>query len=451
MTIDIDPAVVRDDLQAKGVKYALANFVDVHGTCKGKAVPISHLTSMAAGSELYTGAAVDGVPQAVSDDEVATIPDLSAGVVLPWNGDVAWFPSDLHLRGEPFTACSRGVLHRVVAEAAALGLAPMMGMETEFMVMRRAEDGTLHPVDAGDTLAKPCYDIPALLHNLEVVTELVESMNSLGWDVYSFDHEDANGQFETDFTYSDAVTMADRFVFFRLMAKEVCRRHGLEAVFLPKPFANRTGNGSHMNVSMASLATGDNLFATDDDPRGAGLSEVGYHFIGGVLRHAAAICAVVAPTVNSYKRLVRRGNDSGFTWAPVFACYGTNNRTNMLRIPMAGARVELRAADMSVNPYLGAAMLFAAGLEGIRDGVDPGEPHHENMYLYSDDELVKMGISYLPRTLLEAVEAFADDPLSRVVFGEDLFSSFIELKKQEWESYHTAISPWELAHYGRIY
>jgi glutamine synthetase len=199
-------------------------------------------------------------------------------------------------------------------------------------------------------------------------------------------------------------------------------------------------------MSLADVA-GQNLFATDNDPRGLGLSELGYQFIAGILKHAPSICAVVAPTVNSYKRLIRRSNNSGFTWAPIFGCYGGNNRTNMLRIPLAGGRVECRAADSANNPYLAAALMLAAGLEGIRDAADPGSPNMDNMYLLSDDELAARGIPHLPTDLGEALDAFEADPLTREVFGADMHASFLDLKRAEFEGYTAHVSAWELDRY----
>lgn len=442
---------LKDSLQDKGVKYALASFVDIHGMCKAKAVPLSHFGQMMAGSELFTGAALDGVPQAVSDEEVSARPDPDSATILPWNSEIVWFASDLYLQGKPFDACCRGILKKVLAEAAEMGFTFNMGIETEFFILKETADGRGAPVSDRDTLAKPCYDLPGLLDNFTWVQEIVEAMNQLGWDVYSFDHEDGNGQFETDFTYCDALKMADRLTFFKLMVKEIAKKHGYFATFMPKPFADRTGSGAHYNMSLADLKTGENLFVDVDDPRRCGLSKLGYQFISGVLRHAQAICAVIAPTVNSYKRLVPKGSMSGFTWAPVYICYGNNNRTNMLRIPLGGGRVECRAADISSNLYLGAAMILAAGLEGIREGLDPGEPHTENMYEYSLKELEEKGIKFLPRTLGGAIAAFASDPLSKSVMGDLMYQTYVDFKTQEWEEYHSYVSDWEIQRYLKFF
>jgi glutamine synthetase len=449
--VPTDIQSLQSTLEAHGVRYAFASYADVHGVSKGKMVPIGHLDRMLRGSELFTGAALDGVPQQVSDDEVAAVPDAAHAVVLPWKPEVAWFPSDLHLHGEPFEACSRNILKRQLAQAAQLGYRFNLGMETEFFILKDDERGEPVPAAARDTHAKPCYDLRLLLDNFGPVAELVEAMNTLGWDVYSFDHEDANGQFETDFMYADALTMADRFVFFRFMANEIARKHGYYASFMPKPFENRTGSGAHYNMSLADPASGTNLFEADHDPRGCGISRLAYQFIAGVLKHGAAISAVIAPTVNSYKRLVRQGSMSGFTWAPVFVCYGNNNRTNMIRVPMGGGRIECRAADIACNPYLGAALVLAAGLEGIREGLDPGEPHRENMYLHSDAELVAMGVGWLPRNLEEAIDAFEADPLARAVFGELMFKTYVDFKRAEWREYHNYVSDWERKRYLKFF
>ncbi|MEO0376452.1 MAG: type III glutamate--ammonia ligase, partial [Cyanobacteria bacterium P01_A01_bin.17] len=299
-------------LQDQGVKYAMASFVDIHGMCKGKVVPMSHFDRMMQGSELFTGAALDGVPQEINDDEVGTMPDPDSVTVLPWNSEIAWFASDLHLVGEPFEACSRTILKRVLKQAADMGYRFNLGIETEFFIFKETENG-FAPVSDRDTLPKAAYALPTVLDNYKIIDRIVTAMNDLGWDVYSFDHEDAQGQFETDFTYCDGLKMADRLTFFRFMVKELAREEGYFASFMPKPFANQTGSGAHYNMSLADLETGKNLF--EDPLDTCGLSKLGYQFIAGVLKHAKAIVSVTCPTVNSYKRLVRKGSMSGFTWA----------------------------------------------------------------------------------------------------------------------------------------
>jgi glutamine synthetase len=443
--------VSRASLEAEGVKYLLASYVDMHGVSKAKVVPIDHYDRMMSGSELFTGAALDGVPQDVSDEEVAALPDPSSMLILPWNKEFAWFASDLWTKGARFEPSSRNILKKSVARAEALGFDMKLGMEAEFFVFRDGDDFGREPVSSRHHLAKPAYDLSRLLDNQPWLGELVGAMNELGWSVYSLDHEDGIGQFEIDFKYFSALTMADNFVFFRLMANEITRKHGAFASFMPKPFGDRAGSGAHFNVSLADMETGKNLFKSDCDPRGCRLSELGYQFIAGVLRHLPAICAVVAPTVNSYKRLVKQGSMSGFTWAPIYCCYGNNNRTNTIRIPRDGERVELRAADSACNPYLGAAMVLAAGLEGIEQKLDPGEPHLDNMYLKTPKELAALNIKTLPPTLDEAVDAFEADPLSRTVFGDAMFHSWIDFKREEWRHYLNHVSDWELQRYLKFF
>lgn len=448
--LELKPEQVKPTLLEQGVKYCFSSYVDLHGRIKGKIVPISHFDQMVKGSELYTGAAVDGVPQEINDEEVSSHPDVAHGFILPWNPQVALFPSNLYNKGVPFEACSRNILCRQVEAAAKMGYRMNLGVETEFFVLKRDEDGAVHTISDRDALDKPCYDVPTATDNFHWLTQLVDAMDNLGWDVYSFDHEDARSQFEIDFMYSDVLTMADRVTFFRYMANEIVRSHGYFASFMPKPFADMTGSGAHFNMSMEDIETGKNLFEAatpEEDVKGVGLTQLGVWFTGGILKHAAAICCAIAPTVNSYKRLVRQGSMSGSTWAPVFVTYGNNNRTNMLRVPLSGNRVECRAVDIACNPYLGAALIFAAGLEGIREQIDPGDPHRDNLHKYTADDVLKSGISLLPRDLGEAIDAFEADPLSKEVFGQEMFDSFIAYKRREWEEYNFAVTDWETNRY----
>jgi glutamine synthetase len=440
----------REELRERGVRYCLSSYVDVHGITKAKAVPIDHFTGMMRGSELFTGAAIEGLGQEPSDDELSLWPDLDAITVLPWDTTMAWAPGCLHYHGEPWPMCSRTILKRQVERAAARGLVFNLGIETEFYLVRR-DDGRVVPANPKDVLAKAAYDIVGLLENMTYMDEMISHMNSLGWDVHSFDHEDANSQFEFDFSYTDCLTMADRFVLWRMMSKVIARKHGMEVTFMPKPYADRTGNGGHFNMSMADPQTGENLFSDPEDARGCNISSLAYSFAAGVLRHAPAIVAVTCPTVNSYKRLVKTGSMTGFTWAPVYISYGNNNRTHMLRIPTGSPRVESRAVDTSCNPYLAAALMLAAGLEGIEEGLDPGDPIGLNMYEQTDADLQRLGVSVLPRTLLEAIEAFDSDPLAEQVFGSGLKRSYSELKAGEWWAYHNSVSEWEIDRYLTLY
>lgn len=439
-------AAKREELRGQGIRHVLAAYTDVHGVGKAKAVPIDHFTGLMRGSELFTGAALDGLGQGPADDELSVRPDLNRIVELPWEPGVAWAPGHLYWHGEPWPMCSRVVLQRAVDRAAALGFVFNLGIETEFYLVRR-EGHEIVPANARDVLEKAAYDIVDLLENLPFLDEIVGYMNRLGFDVHSFDHEDSNSQFEFDFAYADVMTTADRQTLFRMMMKTVARRHGCDVTFMPKPYANRTGTGAHFNMSLADIRTGENLFADPSDPRGCGVSQLAYQFIAGVLAHAPALTALACPTVNSYKRLVKSGSMTGFTWAPIFRSYGGNNRTHMIRLPMTSPRVESRAVDATTNTYLAAAAYLQAGLDGIEQELDPGDPLRLDMYLLDDAGLDQLGVKTLPRTLLEAVEAFDADPLMERVLGPELKRSYAELKTREWWEYHETISPWEIDRY----
>lgn len=436
----------RKRLEDAGVRYCLAAYTDVHGVGKAKAVPVDHLDSMVRGSELFTGAALDGLGQGPKDDELAVMPELSRAVQLPWQREVAWVPGPLYYRGEPWPMCSRVVLQRAIDRARDLGLVFNLGIETEFYLVRR-DGAAIEPANPNDVLDKACYDITGLLDALPFVDEMVQHMNRLGWGVHSFDHEDSNSQFEFDFSYTDAMSMADRQTLWRMMVKTVARRHGAEVTLMPKPYSTRTGTGAHFNMSLADIESGDNRFADAEDPRGCGLSELAYGFIAGVLRHARTLTALAAPTVNSYKRLVASGSRTGVTWAPVSISYGRNNRTHMLRVPGTSPRLETRAVDGTCNPYLTAAAYLQAGLDGIEEGLDPGDPIDRDMYALSDSERASLGVSSLPRTLLESVESLDRDPFSERVLGGELKEAYVELKSAEWWEYHNTISEWEIERY----
>jgi glutamine synthetase len=448
-----DISRIQQELKNKGVKYCLGAYVDIHGIPKGKFVPVDHLAHMAAGSELYTGYALDGLGQAPHEDEIASLPDLDHIIQLPWQPEVAWMPADNTFHGKPYELNTRVALKRVMAQAAELGYGFNLGIEGELFVLKQHDDGSLSIPNPDDRLVKPCYDVRGFLDQFTWLDKVATCINNLGWDLYSFDHEDANGQYEFDFRYADALTSCDRFIFFRYMTKHYAKEEGLLATFMPKPFANRTGNGAHFNMSLYDLESGSNLFACDPaaDPKGLGLTELGYQFIGGIIKHGRALCAVLSPTVNSYKRLVRQGDMAYFSWAPVFNSFGSNNRTNSVRVPMNGGRCESRNADGSVNPYLAATLALAAGLEGIREAIDPGKPQDDNLYELSDAEREARGIEFLPQNLIEAVGAFAGDPFVEQVLGEELRDEFIHYKVKEWDAYHQTVSEWEVERYSHLF
>lgn len=451
---DAELASIKADLIERGVKYCLGAYVDIHGCPKGKIVPVAHFEHFARGSELYTGYALDGLGQAPHDDEIASVPDLARGVQLPWQREVMWYPADNTFHSEPYPISPRVVFKKVLAEAAALGFAFNLGIECEVYFVKLDERGRLIVPNPDDDLMKSCYDVKRFFDAFPLVDRLATTINDLGWDLYSFDHEDGNSQFEFDFKFADGLTMADRYIFFRFMAKKYAADAGLLATFMPKPFADETGNGAHFNMSLAGLESGANLFkpaGASDDPHCLGLSRLGYAFIAGILRHGRALCAAFAPTVNSYKRLIRRGAMGYYSWAPVFNSFGTNNRTNSVRVPMGGGRCESRNADSSCNPYLAGALVLAAGLEGVRAELDPGKPQTENLYELTDAQLAERGVEPLPKTLAEAVDAFEEDPFMEQVLGAELKREFITYKRAEWEEYHQSVSQWEIDKYARLY
>jgi glutamine synthetase len=323
-----------------------------------------------------------------------------------------------------------------------------MGLELEYFLVRQKEDGSIELADLLDTLEKPCYDLNGLTRNYEFLARVSRYVNELGWGNYANDHEDANGQFEQNFTYTDALTSCDRAIFFRYMVHTLAEQYGRTATFMPKPFSHLTGNGCHFHMSLWDGDT--NVFLDENDPRGMGLSETAYHFIGGLKKHAKAYIAVTAPTVNSYKRLRVGAPSSGATWSPVYITYGWNNRTQMLRIPGHG-RVEDRTIDGSCNPYLAATVVLAAGLDGIENRLDPGDPNPGNLYEMSEDELTRRGVDLLPANLLDATRELEKDDVIRAALGrgkdEDYVDYFIRVKRDEWTRYHEQVTPWELREY----
>jgi len=445
---ELDPAQVRQALSQQGVKFLLSSFVELSGVPKAKLVPLTHLEDVAREGAGFAGFAAGHLGQGPDSPDIMAMPDLAALLVLPWRPDVAWVPGDLHVAGQPSPYCPRGILKRQIARAAALGYTFKTGIEPEFFLVRRDERGRLVLADALDDMAKPCYDQRTLTRTLDFLTTLIGYMQELGWDPYANDHEDANGQFEIDWAYSDCLTTADRYVFMRYMVKVLAEARGWIATFMPKPFAHLTGNGAHVHMSLWDAARSLPLFDGPADPRGLGLSPLAYHFIAGLTTHARALAAVTAPTVNSYKRLIAANARSGATWAPIHASYGGNNRTQMLRVPAPG-RIENRTVDGACNPYLTMTVLLAAGLDGIERGLDPGPPNERNMY---DTTAADRGsATVLPATLAEAVDALEGDSVVRAALGDDYAAAYIAAKRDEWESYHNSVSAWEIEHYVDLY
>ncbi len=439
---------VKKIIQEKGIEFFLCSFVEMSGAPKAKVIPATHLEEMANEGAGFGGFAAGEIGQSPHDPEMASIPDFNSLTVVPWRDNLAWVAGDMYVEGESWHYCPRTILKNQLDKANEYGYTFNVGIEAEFMLLKLDENDEYVPWDTLDTMDKPCYDLKALYRNLDMMTTLIKYMQELGWEPYANDHEDGTCQYELNWTYSDALTTADRHTFFKWMVKTVAEESGLLATFMPKPFSNLTGNGAHFHMSLWDEENQKNLFLNEDDPYG--LSQIGYWFTGGILNHASALTAITNPLVNSYKRLVRRKPRSGSTWAPVYVTYGSNNRTQMIRIPAEG-RIENRLGDGAANPYLAATVLLAAGLDGIENKIDPGIANEDNLYEISNDELESRGIHSLPSTLNEAIDALEQDDIIKESLGQEYADYFIKVKREEWRNYHLSVSQWETDNYLTVF
>ena len=420
----------------RGIKYFLISFVDLFGSLRSKLVPARAIADMQKNGAGFAGFAawLDMTP---ADSDMFSIPDPDSLIQLPWKPEVGWLAGDLAMDGKPVEASPRGALKQQIARAENLGFRMKTGVECEYFLV--SADGSSIS-DLNDTQEKPCYDQSALMRQYDVISEICDSMIELGWGPYQNDHEDANGQFEMNWDYDDALVTADRHVFFKYMVKAITEKHGLRATFMPKPFSNLTGNGCHAHVSVWDKTGQNNLFEDSSDEMG--LSTTAYHFLGGILHNAQALTAVFNPTVNSYKRIDAQVTTSGATWSPNAVTYGGNNRTHMVRIPDKG-RFELRLMDGAANPYLLQAGVLAAGLDGVENERDPGKRLDINMY--KDGHKIR-GLRRLPANLLDAIRLFEKSKVLRSGLGDALVDSYSKLKYQDWRNYSSAISQWERDH-----
>ena len=439
---------IRSKSQDLGVEFYFAQFVDMYGRPSAKLVPAEYLDDLVTDGAGFAGFAAGEIGQLPSDPDIAAIPDLNSFTPVPWEPSLARFACNVTVDGEEWPYDPRTILRRQLEKARTKGYEFNMGLELEYFLLKSDGNGGIQIADALDDLEKPCYDLRGLTRNYEFLRKVSNYVNGMGWGNYANDHEDANGQFEQNFTYSDALTSCDRAIFFRYMVHTLAQQQGLLATFMPKPFTDLTGNGCHFHMSLWDGDT--NLFLDEDDARGLGLSETAYHFIGGLKKHAKAYSAVTAPTVNSYKRLKLGSTSSGATWSPVWISYGNNNRTQMLRIPAPG-RVEDRTVDGSTNPYLAATVILAAGIDGIENRIDPGEPNSDNLYSIPHDELRARGLDTLPSNLLQATMELERNDVIREALGqarnEDYVDYFIRVKRDEWNRYHEQVTPWEIREY----
>jgi len=435
-------STLRERGEAAGVKYFQFSFVDMFGVQRSKMVPLSRVDEVAASGAGFAGFACH-LRMAPTDGDLLAMPDERTVTVLPWNKEVAWVSCDLRWRGEELDHGPRNVLRRELARLREVyGLTLKTGVECEFFIVDESGEAVADRFDAAE---KPCYEAHGLMRRYEVVSELVEAMEALGWGPYQADHEDANGQFEINWDYDDALVTADRVAFFKYAARSVCEKRGLRATFMPKPFATLTGSGCHCHVSLHDAATGANACR---GPLAHGLSETATAFLAGVLDQAPALAAVANPTINSYKRLFAPTTSSGATWSPDAVCWGGNNRTLLVRVPDA-PRLELRLADMAANPYLFPAAIAAAGMHGIAAALRPPEPADCNMYDASCPAAaeVRRTAPKLPRTLRHALAAFDDSPVFKEAWGASTVAAYLDLKTAHCDAFDAYLSPWERAQY----
>lgn len=435
-------AEAKSFLADNGVKYVLAQFVDIHGAAKAKSVPVDHFEEILTTGAGFAGFAIWGMGIEPHGPDYMAVGDLDTLSLVPWQPSYARIVCDGHVNKKPWEIDTRVVLKNQLKRLKTKGLTFYTGLEPEFSLLKKTADGQVIPCDSTDTLAKPCYDYKGLSRARSFLEQLTDSMKAVGIDVYQVDHEDANGQFEINYTFADCLTSCDHFVFFKMAAAEIAHDMGLICSFMPKPFANLPGNGMHMHMSLGDGK--QNLFMDASDPQGLQLSKMAYQFMAGILKHAPALAAVCAPTVNSYKRLVVGRSLTGATWAPAYISYGDNNRSSMVRIP--GGRLELRLPDGSCNPYLATAVVIAAGLDGIENGLDPGKPHNINLYELMPQELKEAGIGILPQSLHAALCALEKDTVLRDALGP-VADEFLKLKHMEWVEYMRHVSDWELKSY----
>ena len=427
---------LEDFARASGVKYFLISYTDLFAVQRAKLVPAQSIAMMQDEGAGFAGFA-SWLNLTPAHPDMLAVPHAEGAIQLPWKPEVAWVPAECAIEGATVDQLPRTVLARQIAAAAEAGLRIKTGVECEFFLMSR--DGR-EISDSFDTAEKPCYDQQALMRRYDVIAEICDYMLALGWGPYQSDHEDANGQFEMNWDFADAMVTADRHSFFKFMVKSVAENHGLRATFMPKPVAGLTGNGCHAHISAWSPDGRENLFAGDG--HGVGLSDTGFHFLGGIMAHAPAMAALTNPTVNSYKRINAPRTVSGATWAPNTVTWTANNRTHMVRVPGPG-RFELRLPDGAANPYLLQAAIIAAGLDGVATKADHGP--RLDIDMYAEGHTVK-DAPRLPLNLLDALRAFEADTTLTDALGAEFATAYAKLKHAEWDSFVSHFSRWEREH-----
>ena len=405
--------------KAKKIKYFLISFVDLFGVLRSKLVPAHAIKEMQKSGAGFAGFAawLDMTP---ADADMFAIPDPDSLIQLPWKKEVGWLASDLWMNGKPVEASPRVMLKKQIKELSKKNFTMKSGVECEYFLI--SQDGK-SIADLRDTQSKPCYDQSALMRRYDLIKEICDSMIEMGWGPYQNDHEDANGQFEMNWDYSDCLVTADRHAFFKFMVKTLSEKHGLRATFMPKPFENLTGNGCHAHVSVWKGKK--NIFLDNSDK--LGLSKIAYNFLGGVIKNAESLSAFFNPTINSYRRINAPPTKSGATWSPSSISYTGNNRTHMIRIPDPG-RFELRLMDGSANPYLLQAGILAAGLHGLKNKINPGKPLYCNMYT---DYKKYPNLPKLPDNLDQSLEKLKNNKKMNNFFGKEVISSYLKLRNSE--------------------
>lgn len=424
-----------------GVKYFMISFTDLFGGQRAKLVPAQAIAEVQDDGAGFAGFAtwLDLTP---AHPDMLAVPDPGAVIQLPWKPDVAWVPANCIMEGRDVAQAPRNVLRRLIGEAAEEGMHVKTGIEAEFFLLTPEGDRIADPLD---TAVKPCYDQQAVMRRYEVIREIGDYMLDMGWNPYQTDHEDANGQFEMNWDFDDALPMADQHSFFKFMTKSVAEKHGLRATFMPKPIEGLTGNGCHAHISVWDAPGKEakvNIFATEKgegETGELGLSEQGRYFLGGIMKHASALAAITNPTVNSYKRINAPRTMSGATWAPNSVTWTGNNRTHMVRVPGPG-RFELRLPDGAANPYLLQAVIIAAGLDGVKTRADPGP--RSDIDMYAEGHTVR-DAPKLPLNMLDALRDYDRDTSLKAAMGAEFSDAFLKMKRQEWNSFVSHFSRWE--------
>lgn len=439
---------LRQRLADAGVHTLLVQFTDVFGTPKGKHVPLHQLAQVVREGAGFAGPSIWGtaLPRHGPRAEYVARGDLDTVQPLAWQPGVARIVGDGHVAGEAFEGCPRQVLRRAVARLAQRGWTLQTGIEPEFFLLKRDPAGEWRPFDDGDRLDKPSYDLASLGRQAGFLHDLRVALEGAGLTVLQTDHEDAHGQYELNFLHDEALRSADHLMLFKLAARHLAEARGAVFSTMPKPFSDQPGSGMHLHVSLWAGKT--NLFAgsSTDMMDADALSPLARHFIAGVLHHSAALCALAAPTVNSYKRLVVGPSLSGTSWAPAYVAHGPNNRTALVRT-LAG-RFEWRLPDASANPYLATAGLIAAGLDGIDRGLEPPPACTDDLFERPFEDLAARGIDVLPQSLAAASDALAASRVLRDTLGAALHDELVRLQRVEWLAHARHVSAWELARYA---